>query len=84
MENLVADMTKDSPEQRPTMDEVATRFGDITKRLSIWKLRSRVVNKSERRFRGVVRSVVHWTKQANLVIQRVPAIPTYKSTTKSS
>jgi hypothetical protein len=77
MKDLVASMTQDNPQQRPTMDEVVVRFGNITKRLSSWKLRSRVVNKDERRLRGVVRSSVHWVKQAGLIIRRVPAIPTY-------
>ena len=84
MEGLVADMTTDSPGQRPTIGEVVTRFDDITTRLSSWKLRSRVVNKDERRLRGVIRSVVHWAKQASLIVQRVPAVPTYKHITKSS
>jgi hypothetical protein len=78
MKGLVADMTKANPEQRPTMGEVVTRFSEITKRLSSWKLRSRVVNKDERRFHGVVRSAVHWLKQASLIARRIPAIPIFK------
>jgi len=76
MASLVADMVKDDPKQRLTMDEVVARFNDITKRLSSWKLRSRVAKKNERRLRGVVHSVVHWTKQVGFIARRVPAIPT--------
>jgi hypothetical protein len=45
MKSLVADMVKDDPKQRPTMNEVVTRFDDITKRLSSWQLRSRLKKK---------------------------------------
>jgi len=76
IKDLVADMTKDDPKQRPTMDEVVARFGDITKRLSTWELRSRVTNKDERPLRGIIRSVVHWAKQISLFARRVPPIPT--------
>jgi hypothetical protein len=76
MEDLVRDMTKDDPKERPTMDEVVARFTDITKHLSSWKLRSRVVDEDERPLRGIIRSIRHWTKQISLIIRRVPSIPT--------
>lgn len=63
MKSLVADMVHPDPKHRPTMDEVVSRFSDITKRLSSWKLRSRLGSKKEGRLGGVTRSIVHWTKQ---------------------
>ncbi|KAJ3776846.1 hypothetical protein FB446DRAFT_635306 [Lentinula raphanica] len=41
LRDLIADMTHDDPMKRPTMDEVVTRFEEIRKKLSWWKLRSR-------------------------------------------
>jgi len=75
MQELIADMVKDDPKQRPTMDEVVTRFGDITKRLSSWKLRSRLGSKKESALGGITRSIVHWTKQIKPIVRRVPPIP---------
>ena len=76
MQDLVADMVKDDPQQRPTMDEVVTRFDAITKRLSSWKLRSRFGKKKEGVLGGVARSFIHWTKQIKPIITRLPPIPT--------
>ncbi|RDB25455.1 hypothetical protein Hypma_007493 [Hypsizygus marmoreus] len=75
MRELVSDMVKDDPKQRPSMDEVVSRFAVVVERLSNWKLRSRVAAKDERPLRGVVRSIVHWTKQAGFMARRIPAIP---------
>jgi hypothetical protein len=76
IKDLVADMVKDDPKQRPTMDEVVIRFGDITKRLSRWKLRSRIGSKKEGALGGIARSIVHWTKQIEPIVRRLPPIPT--------
>jgi hypothetical protein len=76
MKDLVADMVKDDPKQRPTMNEVVARFGDITKRLGSWKLRSRVGSKKEGTLGGIVRSIVHWTNQIKPIVRRVPPMPT--------
>jgi hypothetical protein len=74
MKSLVADMVKDDPKQRPTMDEVVTRFGDITKRLSSWKLCSRIGSKKEGALSSVARSVIHWTKQI-MISPFIPRLP---------
>jgi hypothetical protein len=76
MKSLVADMVNDDPKQRPTMDEVVTRFDDITKRLSSWKLRSRLGKRKEGVLGSIVRSVIHWTKQIKPIVTRLPPIPT--------
>jgi hypothetical protein len=76
MKSLVADMVNDDPKQRPTMDEVVTRFDDITKGLSSWKLRSRLGKKKEGVLSNVVRSVIHCAKQFKPIVTRLPPIPT--------
>jgi hypothetical protein len=76
MKSLVADMVKDDPKQRPTIDEVVTRFDDIRKGLSSWKLRSRLGKKKEGLLGSVVRSVIHWAKQIKPIVTRLPPIPT--------
>lgn len=76
LKGLVADMVKDNPKQRPTMDEVVTRFDDIIKGLSSWKLRSRLASKKEGALGGLARSLLHWTKQIKPILTRLPPIPT--------
>lgn len=76
MKPLVADMTHEDPTKRPTMDEVVTRFEQIQKGLSPWKLRSRVVKKSDSYIGGFFRGIYHWRRRLGFVIKRVPPIPT--------
>ncbi|KAJ7630024.1 hypothetical protein DFH06DRAFT_1005613 [Mycena polygramma] len=47
MRPLVNDMVQDDPTKRPSIDQVVTRFAEIQRGLSSWKLRSRVVGKRE-------------------------------------
>ena len=75
MRELVDDMVQDDPKRRPTMKEVVSRFSDIVRGLSSWKLRSRVVVVTEKRSRMIRRSIVHWVKRAAFVVWRVPAVP---------
>ncbi|RDB25212.1 hypothetical protein Hypma_007477 [Hypsizygus marmoreus] len=75
MQELITDMVKDDPKARPTMDQVVTRFDDVVRSLSSWKLRSRVANVDEPPIRGVMRSVGHWTRQLGFMARRTPAIP---------
>lgn len=75
MHPLLADMTQDDPKKRPTMEEVVTRFTDITKKLSGRKLRSRIAPTGERPVKGFFRSVTHWAQQLVLIARRIPAIP---------
>ena len=76
MKSLVADMVKDDPKERPTMDEVVKRFDAITKGLSGWTLRSRLGKKKEGALVSVALSMIHWTKQIKPIIARLPPIPT--------
>ena len=75
MRELVQDMVKDDPQQRPTMSEVVSRYDDIMKGLSNRKLRSRVSEVGEHPIPGLFRSAVHWVKQASFMIKGIPPIP---------
>ncbi|RDB25502.1 hypothetical protein Hypma_007510 [Hypsizygus marmoreus] len=75
MRELIADMTNDDPSARPKMDQVVSRYTDIVKGLSNWKLRSRVATVNEHPVLGVVRSVAHWSKQLRVMASRTPSIP---------
>ncbi|KAJ7879548.1 kinase-like domain-containing protein [Mycena olivaceomarginata] len=64
----------DDPTKRPTSDEVVTRFAEIQKELSSWKLRSRVIGKRE--FSLLPQRIVgHWYRRIRSIITRVPAVP---------
>ena len=74
MTELVRDMVKDDPEQ---MTEVVSRFENIVKSLSSWKLRSRVVDADDRGgLSKLFRSGIHWVKQFGFIVRSVPPIPT--------
>jgi len=75
MRELVDNMVQDDPKQRPTMKEIVSRFQDIVKGLSSWKLRSRIVVVTEKPSRRIRRSIVHWVKRAAFVVWRIPAVP---------
>ncbi|KAJ6603309.1 hypothetical protein DFH09DRAFT_1354580 [Mycena vulgaris] len=77
MRPLVSDMVQDDPAKRPTIDEVVARFDEIRAGLSSWKLRSRVVKKSDFRF-NIPRILSHWVRRVGYIVMRVPAIPTPK------
>ena len=75
MEPLIADMVQEDPSNRPTMDEVTTRFSEIRKSISTWKLRSRMTRKDEFWPVTAWRAVNHWTRTAGYVLARRAAIP---------
>jgi hypothetical protein len=75
MEPLIADMTLDDPQKRPTAQEVVSRFEGIKRRLSIWKLRSRVVRRDEAWPMIVLRSARHLCRTAGYIFTRKTAIP---------
>ena len=76
MKPLVAAMTHEDPTKRPTMDEVVTRFEQIQKGLSSWKLRSRIVKESDSYVGGLFSGIYHWGRRLVFVIKRVPPLPT--------
>ncbi|KAF5376396.1 hypothetical protein D9757_008690 [Collybiopsis confluens] len=83
LEELIADMTQDDPTKRPRMSEVVSRFAEIRKSLSWWKLRSRVSNKRIPLIFHRLYSPFHWIKQLSYIIRRIPAIPDYTRATLS-
>lgn len=77
MEPLLRDMCRDEPEKRPTMDEVVRRFAEITRRLSGWKLRSRLRQVGDKS--SVAECAGHWVRQVRWMVRGVPAIPVPRS-----
>ena len=77
MRPLVDAMTVEKPEERPTMEEVVRRFEEIRKGLSSWKLRSRVINRSDWALFGFFRFFAHWRRRVVYIVKRIPPIPTY-------
>lgn len=75
MQPLITDMVQDDPNQRPTIDEVVTRFAKICQGLSSWKLRSRVVKRGDSTIPGIYRSITHWYRRVTFIVTRNPAIP---------
>ncbi|KAF8069045.1 kinase-like domain-containing protein [Lyophyllum atratum] len=75
MRELISDMVNDDPSKRPAMSEVTSRFDDIVKGLSNWKLRSRVIDVDEPGSTGFFRSTAHWTRQLGHIVRRCPPIP---------
>lgn len=75
MEALVTDMVQEDPGKRPNMDEVVSRFSEIKKKLSTWKLRSRIAPKNEIWLFAAWRSVGHWCRTVGYVVANKAAIP---------
>ncbi|KAJ6496883.1 hypothetical protein DFH09DRAFT_1103512 [Mycena vulgaris] len=59
-------MVQDDPAKRLTIDEVVARFDEIRAGLSSWKLRSRVVKKSDFRF-NIPRILSHWFRRVGYI-----------------
>jgi hypothetical protein len=75
MQPLIADMVQEDPTKRPTMDEVVTRFAGVRKKLSTWKLRSRMPRNIEVWPVTAWRSVAHWCRTIGYVLARKAPIP---------
>ncbi|KAG2135802.1 hypothetical protein DEU56DRAFT_806610 [Suillus clintonianus] len=75
MEPLVSDMVQNDPAQRPTMDEVMSRFATTYQALSAWQLRSRAVMKKEWIIRRPFRETFHWLRCLRFLSRHLPAIP---------
>ncbi|KAG6848030.1 hypothetical protein H0H93_004070 [Arthromyces matolae] len=70
---LISDMVKDNPQERPTMDEVVARYDDIINGLGEWELRSPVVNVGKSL--GIFGFIGHWLKHFVYHLRGIPAIP---------
>ena len=75
MEPLIAEMTQEDPQKRPTAQEVVSRFAEIRRGLSIWKLRSRVVRRDEIWMMRALRSGRHLFRTAGYILGRKAAVP---------
>ncbi|KAK7448439.1 hypothetical protein VKT23_013702 [Stygiomarasmius scandens] len=78
MSDLVADMTREDPSKRPSIDEVVARFDEIVKGLSFIKLRSRYwpeFYKEKLLIRLLWIYPRHLMSQVTNVLGRYPAIP---------
>jgi len=75
MQELVDAMTDESPEQRPTIEEVIERFDRIRDSLSSIKLRSFISVKKDPRLFTVFRHVRQLIRTARYVVLRKAAIP---------
>ncbi|KAJ7242390.1 kinase-like domain-containing protein [Mycena haematopus] len=74
MQPLVKDMIHTDPSQRPSMDEVVQRFSEIARGLSSWKLRSRVVKRTDIWLFGFYHNIPHWLRRISFIVRRVPPI----------
>jgi len=75
MTPLISDMVHEDPAKRPTMDQVVTRFDEILRSLSQWKLRSRVIGKNDSNIAGFYRATVHAFHATQYILTRQPAVP---------
>lgn len=57
------------------MDVVVQRYSEITRRLSWWKLRARIVEVDEPFPVTLFRAPMHWAKQLSRIARSIPAIP---------
>lgn len=88
MLSLAKDMTQQDPAKRPTIEEVIKRFNDIMARLSGFRLRSRIVPKSDIKFPPayLVKEFIHLFRTASYIFRSLPALPpsrTYVATCSS-
>jgi len=75
MKLLIADMTLDDPTKRPTAQEVVSRFEGIKRRLSVWKLWSRIARRNEILPVTVWRSSRHLYRTVRYVLAKKAAVP---------
>lgn len=77
MRSLANDMIQEDPAKRPSIDEVIKRFNDIMARLSWFRLRSRIVPKSDIKFPPVylVKEIIHVFRTASYILRSLPALP---------
>lgn len=75
MQELVEAMTDESPERRPTIEEIIDRFGHIRDSLSIIKLRSPISLKKDPRLFTAFRHVRQLIRTARYTVLKKAAIP---------
>lgn len=75
MEALVNDMVQADPAKRPKIDEVVSRFQIIRDSLSWWRLRSRIIDRSEWTIARTIRFLPHVLQTAGQIVTHKTAIP---------
>ncbi|KZT71751.1 hypothetical protein DAEQUDRAFT_755590 [Daedalea quercina L-15889] len=76
MQELVANMVQDDPAKRPTIEEVDTRFDQSFRRLSNWKLRSRLVRQNEIALERGIYGISYAIRTMTYIVKRLPSVPT--------
>jgi len=69
LNGLVSDMMHTDPARRPNMDVVVSRFKDLRRSLSAWKLRSKVVYVDKR---CLFEFIPHWIRRIQYIVHKVP------------
>lgn len=67
-------MMHSDPAQRPTMDEVFSRFQVLRQGFSNWKLRSRVAHEDDS---SLFDFLAHWARRIQYIVRRIS--PTHTS-----
>ena len=69
LNGLVSDMMHTDPAQRPNMDVIVSRFKDLRRSLSAWKLRSQVVYVDKR---YLFEFIPHWIRRIQYIVHKIP------------
>ena len=77
MKGLVADMVKEDPADRPTMEEVVTRFRMIRNSLHWWTLRRPIDRRWYPTVFRVLRMFPAMCRNVCYIIRGISAVPTY-------
>ena len=75
MENLVADMTSERPENRPRIEDVVVQFAAIRKSLSKIKLRSALTQKKLPRIIGAAQNAGQHVRTIQYILSWKASIP---------
>ena len=75
MKDLVADMLKEAPAERPTINEVVTRFHDISTALHWWTLRRPIHHRQYPSAIRLFRMLPIALHNVRYILSRISAIP---------
>ncbi|KIJ43923.1 hypothetical protein M422DRAFT_30733 [Sphaerobolus stellatus SS14] len=78
MQELVDDMRQEDPSKRPTIDEVVNRMEGIIRSLSIFKLRSYLIERDMTPAEKCQDIAGNFFRQIFWVVRLLPAIPSYR------
>ncbi|THU86957.1 hypothetical protein K435DRAFT_842728 [Dendrothele bispora CBS 962.96] len=76
LNDFISDMVDEDPDKRPSISEVFERFTRLESKLSWWKLRTRLVYRTETSLRTTFwRDIKHVIWTIGLILRRIPAVP---------